>query len=107
MREADDAELEARLSSAAPMRGGAAEGRVFAVVWARVGGSIADGTEPRDDLQSRRLDLVADRQISARRRQRAARVASLTLAVAVAGAGTAAAATDFFSAHTGQELKGW
>jgi hypothetical protein len=106
MREADDTELDELLRSAASVRGPVDEERVFADVWSRVRGSIADGVEVPDDLQSRRLDLVADRQISARRRRRAARVASLTLVVAVAGAGTAAA-TDFFSSHTGQELTGW
>src|SRR4051812_7718856 len=103
---AEQTDLDALLRSAAPGRGPVDEERVFAHVWSRLETAFDDGDQPRDDLQSRRLDLVADREVSSRRRRRAAKVASITLAVAVAGAGTAAAA-DFWSTHTGEVTTGW
>ncbi len=102
---AEQADLDALLRSAAPGRRPVDEDRVFTDVWSRLETAF-DDDEPHDDLQSRRLDLVADREVAARRRRRAAKVASITLAVAVAGAGTAAAA-DFWSTHTGEETTGW
>ena len=106
MRRPDD-ELDALLLSAVP-DGGVPEDEagIFSTAWARVQASLADEGEG-DEFRRRRLDLIADREVSARRRRRAARLASVTLAVAVAGAGTAAAATDFFSTHTGEHLSGW
>jgi hypothetical protein len=100
--------LDALLRSAAPRPLDAAtQDHVVAAAWARlhasIGGAAAD---PGDELQQRRSDLLADREIAARRRRRTARIASVTLAVAVAGAGTAAAA-DFISTHTGQHTSGW
>src|SRR4051812_29491639 len=99
-------DLDALLRSAAPGRRPVDEDRVFTDVWFRLETAFDDDGEPHDDLQSRRLDLVADREVAARRRRRAAKVASITLAVAVAGAGTAAAA-DFWSTHTGEVTTGW
>jgi hypothetical protein len=107
MRRPDD-DLDALLLSAAPGHQDAAEeDRVFADAWSRVQASLADDDAGDDELQRRRLDLIADRQVGARRRRRATRVASLTLAVALAGAGTAAAATEFLSTRTGEHLTGW
>jgi hypothetical protein len=103
---AEQTGLDALLRSAAPGRRPVDEDRVFTDVWARLETAFDDGDQPRDDLQSRRLDLVADREVSSRRRRRAAKVASITLAVAVAGAGTAAAA-DFWATHTGEVTTGW
>jgi hypothetical protein len=91
------------LTAAPPPREASAEERVFADVWSRVQMSIADGADTADDLPDRRLDLMADRELAARRRRRATRLASITLAVAVAGAGTAAA-TDFLATRTGEEV---
>jgi hypothetical protein len=106
MRDPYSSELDALLRSAAPVqRDPAEEERVFADVWSRVQSSIGDPTSG-NGRQGRRLDLIADRELSARRRRRVARVASVALAVAVAGAGTAAAA-DFISTRTGEELTGW
>jgi hypothetical protein len=105
MRRPDD-HLDALLLGAVPGMGGPAdEDRVFADAWSRVQASLAEDDEG-GEFQRRRLDLIADRQVTARRRRRAARLASVTLAVAVAGAGTAAAA-EFISTRTGQHLTGW
>ena len=101
-----DADLDALLGSAAP--GGSDPGeqeRVFADAWSRVQASMADDGAG-EESERRRLDLIADREVAARRRRRAARLASVTLAVAVAGAGTAAAA-EFISTRTGHSLTGW
>ena len=70
-------------------------------------GVIDDGVTTSDDAgQERRLALIGDREVAARRRRRATRLASAALAIAVAGGGTAVAA-DFISTRTGQELSGW
>jgi hypothetical protein len=108
MRNPDSSDLDTLLRSAAPVRpDAAAEEGIFSDAWSRVQTSIRDGaTTSGDALQQRRLDLIADRELAARRRRRAARVASLTLAVAVAGAGTAAAA-EYLSTRTGEETTGW
>jgi hypothetical protein len=100
--------LDAVLRSAAAVPPAAAEEeRIFADAWSRVQASISDGDGAHGEwLQTRRLDLIADRERTARRRRRASRVASITLAVAVAGAGTAAAA-EFISTRTGEETTGW
>jgi hypothetical protein len=103
-----DEALDALLRSAAPppLEAGT-EDRVVAAAWDRVHAAMDAGTgDSGDELAQRRLDLIADRETAVRRRRRMARVASVTLAVAVAGAGTAAAA-DFISTRTGQELTGW
>ena len=58
-----DEDLDALLRSAAPApRTPGDEQRVFADVWARVQASMDDGT-PADDVQSRRLDLIASGQM--------------------------------------------
>jgi hypothetical protein len=107
MREAEERHLDALLRSAAPVRRPADEDHVFTDVWSRVQRAMLDGEETVvDAVQERRLNLIADREVAARRRRRTARIASITLAVAVAGAGTAAAA-DFISTHTGEETAGW
>jgi hypothetical protein len=98
--------LDALLRGAAPLRSPVDEDRVFIDVWSRIETAFDDRGEARDDLQRRRLDLVADREVAARRRRRTARIASMALAVAVAGAGTAAAA-EFIATHTGEETTGW
>ncbi|MEI4273568.1 hypothetical protein TEK04_17740 [Klenkia sp. LSe6-5] len=72
-------------------------------VWVRIRLGVADDT-PADAPADRRL--VARDELAARRRRRPARVASITLAVVLAGAGTAAAA-DYLSTRTGEELTGW
>jgi hypothetical protein len=102
-------DLDALLRSTATVqRDLADEDRVFSDVWSRVQASIDDdGAAPSGDaLQQRRLNLIGDREVAARRRRRAARLASVTLAVAVAGSGTAAAAA-FLSTRTGEEATGW
>lgn len=94
MRDPDGSDLDALLSSAAPVRRDAAEEeRLFADVWSRVHPSMTDGGAgtPGDTAQERRLTLIGDREVSARRRRRAARLASTALAVAVAGGGTSSA----------------
>jgi hypothetical protein len=102
----DDTRLDRLLRSAAAVRPDPAEQeRIFADAWSRIQMSVRDG-EHGDRLQTRRLDLIADREKTARRRRRTSRVASMTLAVAVAGAGTAAAA-EFISTRTGEETTGW
>jgi hypothetical protein len=101
--------LDALLRSAATVqRDRADEERVFSDVWSRVQASIDDdGAAPSGDaVQQRRLNLIGDREVAARRRRRAARLASVTLAVAVAGSGTAAAAA-FIATRTGEETTGW
>jgi hypothetical protein len=104
----ETSDLDALLRSAAPVqRDPAEQERVLSDVWSRVHAAIADGPGITDDgVQGRRLDLIADRELAARRRRRATRLASLTVAVAVAGAGTAAAA-EFISTRTGQHNSGW
>jgi hypothetical protein len=79
---AEETDLDALLRSAAPVRGAVDEDRVFTDVWSRIAMAFDDDVESRDDLQSRRLDLVADCEVAARRRRRAAKIASITLAVA-------------------------
>src|SRR4051794_9385811 len=107
MRQAEETHLDALLRSAAPVRHPADEDGVFSDVWSRLQTAMRDGDEPVvDAVQERRLNLIADREVAARRRRRTSRIASITLAVAVAGAGTAAAA-DFISTHTGEETTGW
>jgi hypothetical protein len=108
MTNPDGEALDALLRSAAPPPlDDDASARVATDAWARVHASIDGGVAASGEaLQQRRLDLIADRETAARRRRRAARFASVTLAVAVAGAGTAAAA-DFISTRTGEELTGW
>jgi hypothetical protein len=77
-------------------------------VWSRVQVSIGEAdTTSGDELQQRRLALIADRDVSARRRRRVSRMATVTLAVVVAGGGTAAAAAAVIATHTGQQLSGW
>jgi hypothetical protein len=100
-------DLDGLLRSAATVqRDPATEERTFADVWSRVQASMNDDTPASDDVvQEKRLNLIADREMTARRRRRAARLASAALAVAVAGSGTAAAA--FLSTRTGEELTGW
>lgn len=106
MRDPGSSDLDAVLRDAATVeRTPAEEERVFAEVWARVQTSIDDeATTPGDDLQQRRLSLIGDREVAARRRRRAARLASVALAVAVAGSGTAAAAAAFISTRTGESV---
>jgi hypothetical protein len=108
MRDPDNSQLDAFLRSAAPVhRDPAEEERIFSEVWSRVQASIDGGTAiSGDELQQRRLSVIGDREVTARRRRRAARLASLTLAVAVAGSGTAAAAA-YIATRTGEELTGW
>ena len=105
MRHPDDYDLDALLCGAATVqRDPAEEERLFADAWSRVQKAIgAEHAGPVDELQQRRVGLIADRDLAARRRRRAARVASVTLAVVVAGAGTAAAA-EFIATRTGSEL---
>jgi hypothetical protein len=104
--ESADLDVVLRSAAAAPPDP-ATEERVFAEAWSRVQSSIRDGARTADEtLEVRRLDLIADRDLAARRRRRGARLASITLAVAVAGAGTAAA-TEFISTRTGQHTSGW
>ena len=107
-RDPDGAALDALLSSAGAVdRDPAVQERVFADAWSRVHAAMDDDAPvDGDDRHRRRLDLVADRELAARRRRRAARVASVTLAVVVAGAGTAAAA-EYLSTRTGEENTGW
>ena len=108
MREPDSHDLDVLLRSAAgPQRTAADEERVFSDVWARVQSAVDDGASTSDDaVQERRLSLIGDREVAARRRRRATRLASAALAIAVAGGGTAVAA-EFISTRTGQELTGW
>jgi hypothetical protein len=108
MRDPESHNLDALLRSAAPVRRDPAdEERVFADVWSRVQTSMNHGATPSGDaLQQRRLNLIGDREVAARRRRRATRLASAALAIAVAGGGTAVAA-DFILTRTGQELTGW
>jgi hypothetical protein len=100
-------DLDPLLRSASTVqRDPADEERTFADVWSRVQASIStDAAGPDDAVRDRRLDLIADREVAARRRRRAARLASVTLAVVVAGAGTAAAA-EFISTRTGEQTTG-
>ena len=100
-------DLDALLRSTATVQRDRAEDeRIFSDVWSRVQQSISAGAVTSDDaVQDQRLSVIADREVAARRRRRAARVASVTLAVAVAGAGTAAAA-EFISTRTGAEATG-
>jgi hypothetical protein len=72
-------------------------------VWARIQRTIVED-EPADGAIDRRLS--ARDELATRRRLRPVRVASITLAVVLAGAGTAAAA-DYLSTRTGEELTGW
>src|SRR4051812_8485780 len=86
MRNPDDPRLDSVLCGAAAARRLDAEeaDRVFADAWSRIQASIGD--DERDDAhQARRLDLIADRELTSRRRRRAARVASITLAVCGGG----------------------
>ncbi|TYP87853.1 hypothetical protein [Blastococcus xanthinilyticus] len=108
MRDRDDSGLDELLRSAgATGRDPAEEDRLFSDVWSRVQASMADDGDPAvGSVQQRRLSLIGDREVAARRRRRATRLASVTLAVAVAGAGTAAAA-DYLATRTGQENTGW
>jgi hypothetical protein len=110
MRNPDsDDDLDALLRSAATVqRDLAEEERLFSDVWSRVQASIGDdgGTTFGDALQERRLNLIADREMAARRRRRATRLASAALAIAVAGGGTAAAA-EYISTRTGEQTTGW
>ena len=108
MREPDSQHLDVLLRSAArTQRTVADEERVFSDVWSRVQSCVDDGdTTSGDVVQQRRLSLIGDREVAARRRRRATRLASAALAIAVAGGGTAVAA-DFISTRTGQELTGW
>jgi hypothetical protein len=93
-------------SVATGQRDPADEERTFADVWSRVQRSMStDAAGPDDAVRDRRLNLIADREVAARRRRRAARLASVTLAVVVAGAGTAAAA-EFISTRTGSGATG-
>ena len=104
MRDPDSSELDALLRSAAPVqRDPAEEERVFADVWSRVQASMHDGAATGDALQQRRLDLIGDREVAARRRRRATRLASAALAIAVAGGGTAVAA-EYIATRTGEEV---
>ena len=107
MRDPDSHDLDVLLRSAATVRRDPVdEERLFSAVWSRVQASISDEvTISGDDLQQRRLNLIGDREVAARRRRRAGRVASVALAVVVAGAGTAAAA-EFISSRTGAEASG-
>jgi hypothetical protein len=100
-------DLDTLLRNAATVqRDPAEEERTFADVWSRVQASMnTDAASPDDAVQDRRLNLIADREVAARRRRRAARLASVTLAVVVAGAGTAAAA-EFLSTRTGEQTTG-
>ena len=102
MRDPDD-NLDALLRSALGTQGTAAEEeRIFSDVWSRVQTSIDDGVTTSDDIvQERRLSLIGDREVAARRRRRATRLASAALAIAVAGGGTAVAA-EFISTRTGE-----
>lgn len=107
MRDPDSSDLDALLRGAAPMWCDAAdEQRIFAAAWTRVQSAMDDTVLAPDDLTRRRLDLIADRDLAARRRRRSARIAAVTVAVAMAGAGTAAAA-EFISTRTGQHNSGW
>jgi hypothetical protein len=101
-------DLDTLLRSAATVRRDPLdEERTFVDVWSRVQASMRAGAAASDDaVQDRRLNLIADRELAARRRRRTAKVASVTLAVVVAGAGTAAAA-EFLSTRTGEETTGW
>jgi hypothetical protein len=101
-------DLDALLLSAATVeRDRADEERIFSEVWSRVQNSLNDGATSADDaVHDRRLTLIADREVAARRRRRAARVASVTLAVAVAGAGTGVAAAAFLATRTGEDATG-
>lgn len=108
MRHPDDPGLDALLRSAGPAgRDPAEEERLYSDVWSRVQAAMDDDGAPGvDTVQQRRLGLIGDREVAARRRRRAARLASATLAVAVVGAGTAAAA-DYLATRTGTENTGW
>jgi hypothetical protein len=109
MRNPDSHDLDALLHDAAPaQRNTADEERIFSEVWSRVEASIGDdgATTFADAVQERRLNLIADRELAARRRRRATRLASAALAIAVAGGGTAAAA-EFISTRTGEHTSGW
>jgi hypothetical protein len=109
MRNPDHPGLDAVLRTAATTeRSTADEDRLYADVWSRVQASMAeDGAATFDDgVQERRLTLIGDREVAARRRRRATRLAAGALAIAVAGGGTAAAA-DFLSTRTGQQNTGW
>src|SRR3569833_2258087 len=100
--------LDALLLSAATVkRDPADEERIFSDVWSRVQESMTDGAATADGAgYDARLALIADREVAARRRRRAARVASVTLAVAVAGAGTGVAAAAFLATRTGERTTG-
>jgi hypothetical protein len=108
MTDPDGGALDAVLRAAGTVRRDpAADQRLFADVWDRIEASIDDDTATTaEGFRQRRLDLIADRDATARRRRRAARVASVTLAVVVAGAGTAAAA-EFLATRTGEHNSGW
>jgi hypothetical protein len=109
MRDPDSHDLDALLRSAATVqRDPADDERIFSDVWSRVQASIGDdgARTSNDAVQQRRLNLIGDREVAARRRRRAARLASVALAVAVAGSGTAAAAA-FLSTRTGEHNSGW
>jgi hypothetical protein len=109
MRDPDSHDLDALLRDAATVqRDGAEEERIFSAVWSRVHASIGEdgATTFDDDVQERRLNLIADREMAARRRRRATRLASVALTVAVAGGGTAVAA-DFIATRTGEHTSGW
>lgn len=108
MRNPDSHDLDVVLRSAATVqRDPAEEECLFSDVWSRVQASIGDdGATTFDDaVQERRLNLIADREMAARRRRRATRLASAALAVAVAGGGTAVAA-EFIATRTGQGATG-
>ncbi|MGY1856704.1 hypothetical protein [Modestobacter sp. SYSU DS0290] len=108
MRDPDDDELDALLQRAGTVqRTGAEDEQVLSDVWSRVQAAMDDDpVSPGDDLQRRRLGLIGDREVAARRRRRTARLATVTLAVVVAGSGTAAAAA-YIATRTGEELTGW
>ncbi|MQA36125.1 hypothetical protein [Modestobacter roseus] len=108
MREPDGDELDALLRDAGRVQRTRAEDeQVFTDVWSRVQAAMDDDPAGSgDDLQRRRLGLIGDREVAARRRRRTARLATVTLAVVVAGSGTAAAAA-YIATRTGEELTGW
>ena len=107
MSDPDSHAVDALVRSAATVqRDPVEEERIFSDVWSRVQASIGEGPATSgDELQQRRLSLIGDREVAARRRRRTARLASVTLAVVVASTGTAAAA--FLATRTGEETTGW
>lgn len=106
MRDPNSHDLDALLRNAAVVhRAPEDEERIFSDVWSRVQACMGDddGATNSSDAAQRRLNLIGDREIAARRRRRAARLASVALTIAVAGSGTAAAAA-YLSTRTGEDV---